>query len=267
MSPPDLATDAYVAKLREFNMHRYRDLIDINLIKLYDIVSEIGNMPTPSHEVDKEFEIHKPYRFTRFLVKLAQNINTPTPNWKRILWILHTRWLGIACPDESKSFWGIQYKCNHCREHSFGLVNCGIYSDSLIKSNQTGVPLDRIMQSYWITLRLCNVDYMFNGELTKNVVYMFINQLYFDDYLHRNYSLMTEMTENRISFYDEDETPEDETPEEESPEEETPEDETPEEWTPEGETPEEGYTEEEYDEEEYDENTFEFDPEDYYPVD
>jgi hypothetical protein len=192
MAPVDPLAELFKEKVKEFVIERSRKLSEVDINKLGILYYEINAMP---------FELSKPldyywfttrYFFTRFIVNLSNNLNTSTPNWKKILLILTNMWASYSDHISSNAFWGIGSRCcQDCQRESLSCIDSEMHLDGLIESNHTGISLERIMLSFSITITLCNVNCMFY-VLTPKVVSMFINQLYFDDYIHRNELLMIE---------------------------------------------------------------------------
>jgi hypothetical protein len=180
-------------KLDEFEFNRNRQLIDIDMNKLFEISAELSqiNYPRELWELynDTNFSVTQTCMFIRVLRKLALELNTPTPNWKKVVWILYDHWRNIILEDDTKAFWAIG---DPSREEGFKLVRCEMYASDLVNTNQTGVSLERIMSSFFITLKLYKIktctDYTrVRSVFTNRVVSTFINQLYFDNYMHRNH--------------------------------------------------------------------------------
>jgi hypothetical protein len=192
MAPLNPLAEVFKEKVKEFVIERSRKLSEVDINKLGILYYEIDSMPV---ELDNPFDhnwIMMRYFFTCFIVKVSNNLNTSTPNWKKILLILTNMWSSYSDHNLRIAFWSIGNTCcQDCQRESLGRIDSEMYLDELIESNHTGISLDRIMLSFSITIALCNINYMF-PVLTTKVVSMFINQLYFDDYIHRNTLMMIE---------------------------------------------------------------------------
>lgn len=233
MSPVDPAADAYALLFESFQQERHRPLLEVNLDSLSEMHEKLCNVPNQDSEDESEDEPveesehdesiedesddesdisvremnYNRFRiimFTQFLQCFARELNTPTPNWKKVLNILHSMWCGFPAKEESIAFWGISDADEENQRESFETLACEQYSDDLIQSNQTGVTLERIMMSYSIVITMCRLDSMLNSTLTVKAVHMFINQLYFDDYFNRNELVKIENETIPFSLYNED---------------------------------------------------------------
>jgi hypothetical protein len=154
----------------------------------------------------EEYLLAKRDNFPIFFVNLSDSLKTDTPDWYVVLDMLHYMWCNYDNPEEDIIFWGISKETckifQDFQERSFESVDYEMYSDGLIDSNETGVSLDRIMLSYLIMINHFDIRYYMNVVLTTEMVKMFIDQLYFDDYIHRNELIMIEKGLKDISRID-----------------------------------------------------------------
>lgn len=203
MSPIDPLQEALLANVNKFINERVRNVSEVNLDELQVIYREIENSPYEMEKPYDSYNISRLYLFTRFFVELSNTLNTPTPNWKKVLYILHYIWIRLSDSDEMCAFWGIGNKLGEdIQKEDLKCMNCHMYSDGLIISNQTGISLSRIMHAYSNTIILCDCDSTMNTVLTLKVVSMFINQLYFDDYINRIDLMVGEKNEMPYEHYE-----------------------------------------------------------------
>ncbi len=209
----DMRVDAYHILAESFEYECNRPLLEVNLKTLLEMDKKLCNVPESDESDDESDEVtieqansnrFRTIMFTCFLVHFAQELNTLTPNWIKVLTILHDMRCSFPGSEEIIAFWSISYGNDNYQRKCFTRLACHQYSDDLINSNQTGVSLERIINSYSITIKLCRLDSMCNSTLTTKVVHMFINHLYFDEYFNRNELVMIENESIPFSLYNED---------------------------------------------------------------
>lgn len=145
-------------------------------------------------------------KMPHFLSNLARSLNTTSPDWRKVMKILHDGNVLSNSTLELSFFWSIG-NCN-CQLQQ-NLFNCNKYIFELQDANISGVNMNDIMNAFYLTQERHNINYM---SSMNHCLPTFIEFIYYNDRISYFNNIFVILEENNLHIqyekYNEDESDE-----------------------------------------------------------